>query len=281
MKTGILLTAFGSGTAQTENALRLVEDRVRVRFAGLPVRLAFTSPIMRERLAGQWKKSDSVAKALHKMAFERFTRIAVQPLQLVPGVEYGEVAEDTRTVAEALAPEVRIRLGAPLLDEHADLTQVARALIASLPSARLPSESVLFMGHGSRHPSEARYTALAETMTALDSHVFLATMKGGVRLEHVLPSLQACVADKARTHQLPLEVSPRVLLLPLLAAVGRHALDDMAGEGPESWRSRLAAVGIDSKPVLHGLIEYPACIELWLDRLATALADLKNTEELA
>lgn len=279
MKTGILLTAFGSGTAQTENALRLVEEYARQRFPGLAVRFAFTSPIMRERLAGQWKKSDSVAKALRKMLFERFVRVVVQPLQLVPGVEYGEVTDEVNDVRleqaenSALTKEspVEIRLGAPLLEENADLAEVARALLTSLPADRPPTEPVLFMGHGSRHPSEARYTALAKALAEQDPRVFVATMKGGVRLEHLLPRLHELFVDT----RLP----RKVRLLPLLAAVGRHALDDMAGNDPLSWRSQLAAEDIEAVPELRGLMESPACIELWLNRLESALQGFTDTHQ--
>lgn len=50
-KQGILLAAFGSGSRQGESTLRLFDARVRERFPGVPVRWAFTSVLMRERLA--------------------------------------------------------------------------------------------------------------------------------------------------------------------------------------------------------------------------------------
>ena len=85
-KQGILLAAFGSGSRQGESTLRLFDARVRERFPGVPVRWAFTSVLMRERLATVKKKSDSVGKALRRMAFEGFSRIALQPLHVVPGL---------------------------------------------------------------------------------------------------------------------------------------------------------------------------------------------------
>ena len=69
MKRGILLAAFGSGSSQGESTLRRFDAQVRKAFPDVSVRWAFTSMLMRERLASERKKSDSVHKALKKMAF--------------------------------------------------------------------------------------------------------------------------------------------------------------------------------------------------------------------
>lgn len=264
MKAGILLAAFGVSSAQGGQTLKGMEERVRTSFPGLPVRWAFTSPLMRERLAGQWKKSDSVEKALQKMAFERFERVAVQPLYVVAGMEYAEVLDETSRVQSSFNC---LRTGAPLLDVNADLNRAAQALASSLPAERSSNEVVLCMGHGSQHPSQTRYTELAKAMEAHMSGVFMATMKGETRLDHILPKLDALAAQGW---------SRKVWLVPLLSLVGRHALEDMAGNAPDSWRSRLAVAGYEALPVLHGLVEYPAFAALWLERLAVAVRDLES-----
>ena len=43
-----------------------------------------------------------------------------------------------------------------------------------------------------------------------------------------------------------------------MLVAGDHALNDMAGDGPESWKSRLEAAGYETECVLHGLGENPA-----------------------
>lgn len=87
-KYGILLAAYGATNTEAQVTLRLVEARVRASFPHIPVRWALTSELMRNRLAEQRTKTDSVAKALQKMYFERFTHVAVQSLNLIPGTEY-------------------------------------------------------------------------------------------------------------------------------------------------------------------------------------------------
>ena len=260
MKRGILLASFGSGSFQGESTLRRFDAQVRRTFPDVSVRWAFTSMLMRERLACARKKSDSVHKALKKMAFERFTHVAVQPVHVIPGLEYGDILAD----AEALRADgtfASLVVGEPLLTDAQDsVERAAEALLAELPSGRLPGEAVLFMGHGSRHAAESRYEALAAAVRKRDPLVLMGTLNGVVRLEHLVAFLRAWGRPP-----------DRVWLLPLLAVVGRHTLEDMAGDSASSWRSRLEAEGIACVPVLRGMMEYQGFMDIWVDNLAKAM----------
>ncbi len=264
MKTGILLAAFGTATPQGEDTLRRFAQRVRGRYPDVPVRWAFTSPAMRERLADARKKSDSVGKALRKMAFERYDSIAVQPLHVVPGIEYTDVLDECAAVAGQFSA---LATGAPLLAGGEDMDNLARALLAGLPAARTAGEAVLFAGHGSRHDSASYYAALARAVTALDPLAVVATMKGEVQLQQALPQL----LDKGVR---------RVWLVPLLAVIGRHALEDLAGSRPDSWRTLLEAHGLTCTPVLTGMAEMPCFADIWIDHLGRALRLLETSDPL-
>ena len=258
MKQGILLAAFGSGTNQAEAAFRQFEALTRARFPGIPVRWAFTSMLMRERLASARVKSDSVRKALMRMRFERFTHVVVQPLHVIPGLEYNEICSDV----EALRSEgvfVSLAVGVPLLSfpDHG-IAPAARVLVSDLPLKRQPTEAVLFVGHGSRHTSTTLYADLANAVQALDPLVFIGTLSGTRSLETLLPALSS------------LHVTT-VWVLPLLAVVGRHTLEDLAGASSDSWCSRLEAHGFVCKPVLKGMMEYPGILDLWAQRIAEVL----------
>ena len=154
MKKGILLAAFGSGTPQGQSTLRLFDERVRALFPDVPVRWAFTSVVMRNRLAAARKKTDSVQKALRKMWFEKYTHVAVQSLHSIPGAEYADLLADVEEMRAAEArPEgfVRATVGAPLLDSDDDIRRAAVALLTHLPPERVPGEACVFMGHGTWH----------------------------------------------------------------------------------------------------------------------------------
>lgn len=258
MKRGILLAAFGSGSFQGESTLRRFDRQVRETFPGVSVRWAFTSMLMRERLASARKKSDSVHKALKKMAFEKFTHVAVQPVHVIPGFEYGDILADAEEL-RAAGTFSSLVVGAPLLTEDPQsVERAASALLGELPPDRLAGEPVLFMGHGSRHAAESRYEALAEAVRRLDPLVFMGTLSGAIGLERLLDHL---LASGGR----------RVWLLPLLAVVGRHTLEDMAGSSEDSWRSRLEAAGIACVPVLRGMMEYQGFMDIWVDNLEKAM----------
>ncbi len=261
MKRAILLVAFGASSAQGQNALKSFDALVRQRYPGVPVRWAFTSLLLRERLAQARQKSDSVLKALSRLGFERFTHVAVQPLQTIPGSEHEQVCA---AVAEVAARQgLSCRVGTPLLQNPEDVQETARALVRHLPAERMPDEDVVCMGHGARHAAVGRYADLAAAVRALDPRVHVGTMNGAVLLEDILPRL----------------TSPAVWLLPLLSVVGRHALRDMAGTQPQSWRSRIEERGRRCRPVLLGTAEYDGFAQLWLRHLEAVAQPLFASAE--
>ncbi len=259
MKTGILLAAYGSSNPQAEHTLRAFDKCVRERFAPLPVRWAFTSLLIRERLAKARVKRDSVRKALEKMRFEKFTHVAVQPLQTIPGSEHEAILDDVRELNH-IYKDFTVRVGAPLLHTDTDVANTAKAIIQHLPPERTPQEAVVLMGHGAKHHAVQRYADLAEAVYKIDPQVHVGTMNGAVLLEHIIPRLPT-------TH--------KVWLMPLLSVIGQHALKDMAGKQKSSWRKHIEAAGFPCEPVLHGLAEYEAFMEIWLAHLQEILPTLK------
>ena len=252
MKRAILLAAFGASDIQGQNSLKNFDALVRARFPGIPVRWAYTSVVLRERLVLARKKSDSTVKALRRLAFERFEEIVVQPLQTIAGEEYTGLCAAARDVAQSAG--IVCRIGKPLLAGNDDVREAAAAVIRHLPETRCPAEDVVLMGHGARHAAVARYGDLARAVCVLDNRVHVGAMNGGAELEEILPRLSAA----------------RVWLMPLLSVVGRHALQDMAGEGETSWRSRIEATGRACIPVLKGMAEYAGFAEIWLRHLEGA-----------
>jgi sirohydrochlorin cobaltochelatase len=259
-RTGILLAAFGSASRVGENALALFDRQTRLAFPGIPVRWAFTSPHMRSRLAEARKKTDSVHKALMRMAFERYTHVAVQSLHLIPGKEYEALQAETRSVAEAGGP-LRVALGKPLLDTPHDVAEAAKALLAHLPDERTADEAVVCVGHGTWHAGAASYQSLSDSLRRVDPRIFIGTLAGEHSIETLLPELKT---SGTRT----------VWLLPLLSVIGKHAEQDMAGRGGRSWRGRLEAEGFACNVVLRGTAEYAGFADIWLEHLGRALASL-------
>ncbi len=258
MKQGILLAAFGSSNPQGENTLKSFDLRVRNRFE-LPLRWAFTSLILRERLAAARIKRDSVRKALQKMSFEKYTHVAVQPLQTIPGSEYMALLQDVEWIMQEY--KMKIFVGKPLLSSPEDINLAANAVLRHLPKGRKSADAVIFMGHGAKHEAVKRYEDLAHAVYAKDIDTHVGTMNGAITLKHILPKL---------------EKSKKVWLMPLLSVVGLHALKDMAGKGKNSWKSRIESAGHECIPVLHGIAEYDGFIDIWMQHLELTLSEMES-----
>ncbi len=263
MKEGILLVAFGSSSEQGVHALRAFNATVHERFCGVNTRWAFTSLILRERLAKEKVKRDSVLKALQKMHFEKYTHVAVQPLQTIPGTEHLNLLDEVCQFTKA-QKDVSVFVGAPLLQEEIDVQNAAQAMLKHLPEERQSDESVIFMGHGALHPAVKRYADLAHAVSTLDAHVHVGTMDGACTLESILPKLNA---------------GKKVWLMPLLSVIGQHALEDMAGKQNSSWRSQIEAAGFVCEPVLRGIAEYEGFIDIWISHLNDVMSIMRKQNE--
>lgn len=261
MKTAILLVAYGTSSPQGRGSLRQFDAWVRERFPGISVRWALSSELLRTRLTRARQKNDSVLKALRRLRLENFTHVAVQPLQIIPGSEHTDVRADADEAGRL--DGLHVSIGRPLLAGDEDIWAAARAVLAHLPQERRPDEDVVLMGHGSRKQAVTAYAALAGAVRALDARVHVGTMSGALELEALLPRL----------------TSRRVWLMPLLSVVGRHTLEDMAGDAPDSWRSRIEAAGHACAPVVRGTAEYRAFADIWLRHLEDAVAALPTVKK--
>ncbi|MDR2892252.1 MAG: sirohydrochlorin cobaltochelatase [Deltaproteobacteria bacterium] len=279
MKKAVLLAAYGATGVQNNISLKLFEDKVREEFPGISIRWAFTSLRMRNRLAAERKKSDSVEKALCRLAFEKFGQVAVQSLHVIPGREYQDLLQEIDNARQSAALSdsalADISIGLPLLNNQEDLQLAARAMLASSPPERQPEDFMLWVGHGSQHTGQVSYARLAEEAAKLDPNMLIGTLDDGV--EKLLPLLGSpespshpespVQSDRQNTLGSPAATGRTIWLLPLLAVIGKHAREDLAGSGTDSWQSRLEAQGFACRPILRGMIEYPAFTELWVRHL--------------
>lgn len=263
-KRAILLVAFGTSIPEAEAAYRSIERLCRDRFPGAEVRWAFTSKMIRRKLAGLGRHLDTPEQALERLVTDGYLHVAVQSLHVIRGQEYDEMSAELDAV-RARHRELRsVVVGLPLLSSLADVRRVAQAMTLRLPpNERTPADAMVWMGHGSRHHVEdVRYDALADALRQLDPRTFLATVEGRATLDAIVSGIRQSGARKA-------------WLLPFMAVAGDHARNDMAGDEPDSWKSVLEAAGIPCVPVLTGMAEYPAIAEIWMDHLAAAWREME------
>jgi len=256
-KVGILLVAFGSTEPGAQVSFENIDQKTRAVYPGMPIRWAYTSHIIRQKLAKQGKHLDSPEVALAKMQDEGFTHVAVQSLHTIGGAEYHDLR---RTVGafKVMGGFQRILLGYPLMATQEDMQRVVDAILKTIPLSRKENEAVVLMGHGTHHPSNAFYAALMFQLQLKDPNIFVGTVEGYPGVDLIVELLHKKKIKK-------------VYLMPFMSVAGDHAKNDMAGDGDDSWKSILTKAGFQCVPILKGTAEYDDFVAIWVDHLGGPL----------
>jgi len=257
-KTGILLVAFGSSEASAQVSFEKIEKATRSAYPGIPVRWAYTSHIIRNKLAKLGKHLDSPEVALARMLDKGFTHVAVQSLHTILGEEYHDLRRTVESF-KAMGGFERIILGYPLLATQEDMEKTVEAILAAIPEARKADEAVVLMGHGTHHPANAFYAALMFQLQLKDPNIFVGTVEGYPEVDLIQKLLLKRKIKKA-------------YLVPFMSVAGDHAKNDMAGDGEDSWKSILTRAGIASVPVLKGTAEFDRFVDIWVAHIGGPLS---------
>jgi sirohydrochlorin cobaltochelatase len=256
MNLAILLAAYGSRQPGARAVIERIRDRVLAAHPGAVCAVAYTSHCVRGHLARCGQDADSVAEALDRLRGQGCGRVAVLSLHIVPGEEFEGVLA---AAAEARTKGQQVEVAGPLLTGEDDVERVAGLLARLLPQ-REDGETVLLMGHGSRHPGNALYASLDRALNRRSPHLHLGALEADPGIEHLRDRLLAQGAGP-------------VLLLPFLFGPGHHATQDLA-EGPDSWLAVLTRAGLSCRAEIKGAGEYDELVDLWLEHLDAALARL-------
>lgn len=260
-KNGILLVTFGTSIPRAQEAFRHIEEKVRQAFPETEIRWAYTSNIIRNKLRRQGTNIDSPTEALAKMGAKGFTHVAVQSLHMIPGEEFENLARTVRAFHHIPKGLQEVRLGTPLLTTHEDNLRMSRFIEEEFGSLTGKHEALVFMGHGTHHHANIHYPAFQYYLNRQNDRIFLGTVEGFPELEDVLPVLEE-------------EGIKEITLLPFMTVAGDHAINDMAGEEEDSWKSQLESKGYTVQPILKGLAEYEEVVDIWIDHLKCVMGEL-------
>lgn len=262
MKKAILIVAFGTSVPEAQRAFEQVDARAKGAFPTTEIRWAYTSRIIRAKLARQGTRLDSPEMALARFMAEGYTHVAVLSLHTIPGIEFHQLYRNAMLFGEMAGGFRSIVVARPLLSSQDDIERVSKALIERIPTDRRPGDAVVFMGHGSRnHPADALYSAMNYVFQDLSPNVYVATVQGYPSLVDVLPKFAGKNIKKA-------------YLIPFMSVAGEHARKDMMGEQADSWKSVLTCNGLTCEAIMTGTAEYPEIVEIWLDHLRDSYAQL-------
>ncbi len=266
-KKAIVVVSFGTTFPEERKAsIAAVENKIRASFPAYEVRRAFTSSIVRQRIAENENiQIDSLEQALEKLGKEGYTEVVVQSTHLTPGEEYDHKV--VAVVHKYAGNFAELSLGRPVLVYDGsnglpdDFAIAVHALKAQMPLLQLQDRAVVFMGHGSPHQPNPAYGKLQQ---AFDTAELQAVV--GVVEETDHPNFEDAVALlKARSIK-------RVNLMPLMLVAGDHANNDMAGDEPDSWKNLLLAQGFQVNDIyLRGLGANSAFQDIYVQHIKDAM----------
>ena len=111
------------------------------------------------------------------------------------------------------------------------------------------------MGHGTKHLANATYKKL-DLLFKYNGYnnYFIGTVEDEPTLDNILSGVEALGVSK-------------VLLVPLMVVAGDHAVNDMAGDGEDSWKNFFRSKGYEVECVLKGLGEYKGVQDMFVERI--------------
>ncbi len=260
-KTGILLVTFGTTFPEACAAFDKIDARMKDAFPDTAVRWAYTSEMIREKMAEKGKQMNSPSGAIDEMADHGFERIAVQSLHTIAGYEFHNLVKTVKQFKRGRGKNIDINISGPLLAGPKDMEAAADAVSKTIPDERKPQEAVVLMGHGTHHPANSAYAALMWRLQRKDENIFMGTVEGFPGPETILEQLKEKQISSA-------------WLMPFMSVAGDHARNDMAGNGSDSWKTLFTDAGIECRTVLRGFAEYDEFTDIWIEQLKASGSDL-------
>jgi len=284
-KSAIVVTAFGTTYDSTlKSILSIVED-VEKAYPDTPVRLAFTSNIIRKiwnkrdtdeaykkahpNVPAQLYKVKNVLGVVADLQNEGYRNIVVQSTHVANGEEFHDLMayvrglQSIRTFKRKFQPFNAIGLGKPLTGtiSHAEYVEtLAKALSDDVERAKAQGSALVYMGHGNEHMAQGVYYELEIVMNRMYGiPVFIGLVEGLPDVDTVVDKLKFAGAKK-------------VLLKPLMIVAGDHANNDMASDEDDSWNTVLTKAGFNVTPVLEGLGDKPQVRSIFVKHIEEAAA---------
>lgn len=239
MKKALLAVSFGTSFPDTRRkTIESVEEDLQKEFPDRTFYRAWSSGFLRCKVKErEGIVFDSPAEALDRMAEDGVTDVIVANMHLMRGEENDSLQNVLLQKKDKFA---RLAIARPLMAEERDIMALAKVLAEEFTFTEA-KELVALMGHGSEFPMENPYCRLQESLEQIAPGRFcVGTVEFDPGFE---PVLQAAKAKRPA----------KIWLAPLMVVAGDHAVNDMAGDGDDSWNSRLQAEGFRTECLLQGL----------------------------
>ena len=261
MKKAILVVSFGTSYHETRRkTIEACENKIKESYKDYDFYRAFTSGMIINKL----KKRDNMfidnpSEALEKLYNAGYKEVVVQSLHIICGDEYNKLKD---MVAQYEDKFDKISIGRPLLTYIDDYRETVEAVKKDLDKMDI-DEAVVFMGHGTEHESHSSYPAIEYMFRDYGINAFVGTVEGYPELEQVIKKL------KNRNIK-------TVDLLPFMLVAGDHAINDMASDEEDSWKTILEKEGFNVKVHVKGLGENPYIQEKFKNHALDCMKELQE-----
>jgi len=290
-KKAVVLAVFGTSHESGLPGILNIRAQIQKELPGIPVRLAFTSNIIRRiwqerqqdpaygpqhpEVPGEILNVKGPLATIADLQDQGYAYIVVQPTLISSGEEFADLAayvqglNSIKTVKKKNLPFKRLLLGRPALGTHGleheyrhDIEQMAAIVGPDVELAKKSGRALVYFAHGNEHYSTGVY---------LEFEQVLRKRYPGVR---IYVTMVEGFPDNARLFaELTADKTKKVLVKPFMTVAGDHAQNDMAGPEPDSLKNLLEARHIEVAVSLVGMGESDAFAAIFAQHIKDAMSD--------
>lgn len=256
----ILVISFGTSHPQTrEKTIDRIEQKIADTFPDYQIYRAWTSKmIIRKLFQRDGVRVCTVKEAMELMVKDGIREVIVQPTHVINGRENDSMKDDILSYAGCFD---RLVFGNPLLTTEQDNWDMIGAIRQEYSFLK-DTEALVLMGHGTTHYANSVYAALDYAFKDKEfSNIYLGTVEA-------YPSIDTLKKMLAR------QKPEKIYLAPFMIVAGDHAVNDMSGDDPDSWKCQLEQEGYQVECILKGLGEYPAIQEIFIRHISDNITEM-------
>ena len=261
-KRAIIVASFGTSYNETRaKTIDRIEQDIADSFPDWDVKRAFTSKMIIRKLEKRdGLKIDYIDEAIERLIDEGYTEVIIQPTLVMNGIEYEDIYHISHKYKGSFD---RISVGTPLLSFERDFDEMTDIIINEFREESKgicgKESALVLMGHGTEHYANGAFPELQLKLYLSDcKDVVITTVEGFPGFK----DLRKMVGD---IH------CKDVALLPLMLVAGDHAINDMAGDEPDSLKSTLTELGYDVHPIVKGIAEYGSIRRMFVRHVREAM----------
>lgn len=251
----IVIVSFGSTMEKGLDNLADFDRMVTERFPDHDIRWAFTAASITndlkrsgvETLFDRQVPIKRLNEVYDDLRREGKTKVALQCLLIMPGLKM-------RQALAYRSDRLNIKIGYPLLFHPKNVRRTADALSSAFDDQ---DTAVVLCAHGNgRYPAyNGPFLQMEDYVREHYENVYMATVEGPPGSSAAIEAVKASGAS-------------RVTFIPLMLVEGVHMADDVMGNDPESWESRIGLPATSAT----GLASHPEVMEIFLENIEHLLS---------